>query len=98
MTPLRRIKDLTNQKGMTIAELERESDLGNGTIRNWDKSLPSVDKMQRVAKVLGTTIDYLMTGEKEDIEKTKILARDLNELSDNQVQLIQNLIDEMKNK
>lgn len=98
MTPLKRIKDLVNQKGMTIAELERRADLGNGTIRNWDKSLPSVDKMQRVAKVLGTTIDYLMTGEKENLEQTKILARDLNELTDTQVQLIQNLINEMKNK
>ena len=94
----KRIKELTEAKGITIAELERKVGASNHTIARWNKSTPGVDKLQKVAKYLGTTIDYLVTGEKEDLEKTKILARDLNKLTDTQTQLIQSLISEMKGK
>jgi len=49
-----RIKNLADEKGLSIAEVERKSDLGNGSIRRWDESIPTADKLHRVAKFLGT--------------------------------------------
>lgn len=96
MDTLDRIKAMVELKGMTIAELERKADVGNGTIRNWSKSLPTADKLQRVAIVLGTTLDYLVNGEDESSEKAKILAREANDLTDVQLDLIRSMIKEFK--
>lgn len=93
-----RIKDLADARGISIAELERRSDVGNGTIRRWGKTLPTADKLQRVARLLNTTIDYLVTGEKAEDEKIKVLARDLNGLTESQYDLIYNMIKEFKEK
>lgn len=62
MTLLDRIKDLTKKNGMNIKVLEISAGLGNGTIRRWDDSPPSADKLLKVANLLNTTMDYLMTG------------------------------------
>ena len=91
-----RIKFLVAQKRITIAELERRADIGNGVIRRWDKSLPTGDKLQRVAKYLGVTIDYLVNGEDEDNAKATILARNAKGLDDNQIDLLNNMIEQMK--
>ena len=94
---LERIKILKEKKRISIAELERRSNLGNGTIRRWDTSLPSAEKLQRVAKILGVTMDYLVNGEDEIDSKATILARNVNELSDEQRELIEKMIEQMKN-
>ena len=90
-----RIKQLSEQKGMSIAEIERKSDLGNGIIRRWDKSIPTADKLQRVAKTLGTNVDFLLTGEDSD-NSAEVLARDIDSLSPGQFELIQSMINEFK--
>ena len=69
MSIFMRIKALTENKMITIAELERKADLGNGTIRRWDNPLPSADKLFKVAKILDVTLEYLLNG----IESKKIL-------------------------
>lgn len=98
MDILDRIKALVIDKGMSIAELERKSDISNGTIARWNKHLPSGDKLQRVAKTLGTTIDYLVNGEDDSelSEKSKILARNAEDLTEEQLALIQEMIKQFK--
>lgn len=93
MELLDRVKLLIDEKGMTVAELERRAELGNGTLRNWGKSFPSVDKVQRVAKVLNTSIDYLITGE-ENSKKYSVLEREFISLTDAQKNIIFNIINE----
>lgn len=44
---------------MTIKALEEICNLGNGTIRRWDKNSPSLDKVKRVASFFGVTLDEL---------------------------------------
>lgn len=44
----------------TLAALERAAGLSNGAIAKWRVNEPSVDRVQRVADVLGTTIDELI--------------------------------------
>lgn len=94
---LMRVKEKLAIKGITVAELERRCNLGNGTLRNWSKSYPSADKLQRVAKELGTTMDYLVTGNEEDTQ-SKIIAREASGLTESQVALIRNMIKEFKEK
>lgn len=99
MNILERIKELCSYKGLSITELEKLSNIARGTIGKWDKSIPGADKLQKVAKALGTTMEYLLTGkDKESNGKTLILAREANSLTDEQFEVVKNIIDEFKKK
>ena len=95
---LDRIKNLITEKKITVAELERRADLGNGTIRKWDTSLPSADKIQKVARILGVTIDYLINGENEMDSKVITLARKAKQLNNDQIELLEKMIEQMDHK
>lgn len=60
MTLLDRIKSLCDGHGETLASLERKMDFGNGTIRRWDNTIPSGDRLSKVADFFGVTVDYLL--------------------------------------
>jgi len=62
MSLVGRIQDLCSSKNTTLIGLEREIELGRGTIRNWDKNSPSVDKVQKVAEFFGVSTDFLLYG------------------------------------
>jgi len=55
-----KIKELCREQGISVAELERRADVQ--LIRRWAKTEPSVYKVYRVAKVLGTTVENLLEG------------------------------------
>ena len=61
-----KISSLCDTKGITIAKLEREAELGNATVRGWKESDPSASKLKRVANVLGVTVDELLEEEGRD--------------------------------
>lgn len=44
------IKTLCSYHRISIAELEKKLKFGNGTIRRWDKNMPSIDKITKVAQ------------------------------------------------
>ena len=54
------IQALCKEKGITIACLERNTDLGNGVIRKWDKASPQLRTVTAVANYLGVTVDELL--------------------------------------
>lgn len=55
------IKARMTEKGIkSMNELERRADLGLNTVYRWPEKSPSVDKVFRVAKVLGCTVDDLI--------------------------------------
>lgn len=97
MTIFDRVKELAQLKGMSIAELERKADLGNGSIRRWENSIPSADKLQRAAKVLGTSMDYLLNGSLDSNVngRAQVLARKVQELSDDDYDMISAMIDRL---
>lgn len=49
-----------NKKNLSIREVEILAGLGNGTVGNWRTKSPTVDKLRRVAKVLGISISTLL--------------------------------------
>lgn len=57
-----RIRYLCSVKGITVAELERRMNFGNGTVRRWGNSSPAVDKFYKVSKYFGITMEELLKG------------------------------------
>lgn len=57
---LKNVSELCKKHGITFAELERETSLGNGTIRRWETSSPSVANVKKVADYFGCTVDELL--------------------------------------
>lgn len=55
------ISRLCQKEGISIAKLEKQTGLGNATIRGWFTSSPTVDKLKLVADYFGVTIDDLLT-------------------------------------
>lgn len=55
-----KIQSVAMEKRLSIAEVERRANIGNGTISKWKTSSPSVDNLNKVAKVLDVDINTLM--------------------------------------
>ena len=54
------IQRLCDEKRVSIAELERESGLGNGVVRKWGKASPTLRTVIAVAQYLGVSLDELL--------------------------------------
>ena len=54
------ISKLCKKEGISIAKLERDLGIGNGTIGRWGKSAPTVDNIKKVADRFGVTVDELL--------------------------------------
>ncbi len=67
MTLVERIKDLCRKQGIPVARLEELAELKPRTIGKWDENKPSVDKVQRVARCLHVSIDYLLGDDNYDL-------------------------------
>lgn len=57
---LRQIEKCCKEKGISISALEKACGFGNATIRNWDKSMPRVDNLQKVADYFNVPIEYFL--------------------------------------
>lgn len=51
---------LCKKAGISIARLEAETGIGNGTIGRWKKSSPNIDNVKKVADFFGVTVDRLI--------------------------------------
>lgn len=61
MTLLDKVAILCGQRKMPLRQLEREAGLKERTIQHWDKSVPSADKVVKVARVLQVPIEELFS-------------------------------------
>lgn len=55
-----RIDELCAKKGITINRMEKEAGLTVGSVKNWNEHIPSVDKVEKIAKYFGVPIDYVL--------------------------------------
>lgn len=60
MAVFENISILCRKNKISIAKLERDTGLGNATIRVWARSSPTVDKLKAVADYFGVTVDELL--------------------------------------
>lgn len=73
-----RIIKILIEKGMKAAIVERDLGWGNGSIKKFETSSPSVTKIIALAQYLNVSVSYLITGE-----------IDLRSLSENEAHLIE---------
>ncbi len=55
-----RVKMICDQRGITVAEMERCAGLGERSTYNWKRTSPTTDKLQKVADYFGVSVDYLL--------------------------------------
>ena len=54
------IRNLCSEKGITVVELERKCNLGNGSIKRWENgSSPSLKAITQIANYFNVSVDYL---------------------------------------
>lgn len=62
MNIVEKIRNLCVLQNTSIKALERELNFSNGSIKNWDISSPSIERIQKVAEKFNVSIDWLITG------------------------------------
>lgn len=62
MTLFERIEDETEKRNINRSELSRISGIGESTIRAWKTTEPKARMLHEVAKALGLSMEYLLTG------------------------------------
>lgn len=58
-----KIKELCKERGISIRQLERDADLGEGTIKKWSDFNPRLENVMKVANALGVSLDELLREE-----------------------------------
>ena len=62
------VKKLAKERGVSIRKLEQAIGIADKSISKWDKMMPSIDKVEKVAQYFGVTVDSLLgyTGNYDD--------------------------------
>lgn len=71
MTIYQRIKELANEKGISIRELENELHFSNGTLNKW-KDQANSEKLKNVADHFNVSVDFLLG--KNDDDQSKLVG------------------------
>lgn len=80
-----------------MSSVEDELHFARGYLSKLDKSTPNTDKMQKIAKYFGVTVDYLMTGEEKHtqrIDSDGLNSHDRRDISKD----MENIREKLKNK
>lgn len=64
MTLKDRIKELCEKNDVSMNKLESDCGFGRGYVSKLEKSTPNSQKLQKIADYFNISLDYLMTGEK----------------------------------
>ena len=82
MTTFERIENLRRLKGISQGKLEKELGFSNGSISKWKNSMPTSERLQKVADYFGVTTSYLLTGAEEQLHPEVVLtARDERDIA-----------------
>lgn len=57
-----KVAELAHERGVSLAKIERDVDMGNGTIGKWKTTSPKLENVMKVADYFGMTIDALIGG------------------------------------
>ncbi|MDR7812037.1 MULTISPECIES: helix-turn-helix domain-containing protein [Lacrimispora] len=94
-----RIRELCKINGISIPNLESELGFGSGTISKWDKSAPSVDKLQKIAERFDVSMDFLTTGQEYNRAPETLAAHfDGGDLSEEEMEEIMNYVEFVKSR
>lgn len=66
MNIFERITNKCKEKKISIRNLEERTGLSNGTIKRWKTQEPGALKLHNVAKTLGVSIEWIITGKEAE--------------------------------
>lgn len=74
---------LMKKFGYTAYRVSVETGIAQSTLSDWKKgkSIPKVDKMQKIADLFHVSVDYLMTGEEKEGGETYYLNDETREIA-----------------
>jgi len=94
-------------QGMMVKELSQKTGISRHTLDNYlnvRENIPTADVAVKIAKVLGVTVEYLVTGEENQTEKfmqgakTRALIQNFNLLSEKEQKMIIAITQLVKNQ
>lgn len=53
------IAQICTEQGRSVSSVEREARFSAGTLRRWDSVVPGIDKLMKIADILGVSVDRL---------------------------------------
>lgn len=65
MTFYERIENLRKSHNLSQGKLEKELGFSNGSVSKWKNSMPTPERLQKIADYFGVSIDFLLTGKNE---------------------------------
>lgn len=65
MTLRERVKELANQKGVSLSKVQSDCELGSGYLSKLDKSVPNSANLEKLANYFNVSLDYLKNGEEK---------------------------------
>lgn len=81
MTVFERIEKLRKEHKISQGNLEKELGFSNGSISKWKTSMPTSERLQKIADYFDVTIDYLMTGNEQKNRDPELTARDRRDIA-----------------
>ena len=55
-----KIKQICDEKGVTVSSVEKKAGLSNGAISKWNTSSPTIENLQSVANVLKVKLEKIL--------------------------------------
>ncbi len=55
-----KIKQICDEKGVTVSSVEKKAGLSNGAISKWNNSSPTIENLQSVANVLKVKLEKIL--------------------------------------
>lgn len=111
MNLVERIKTIAYKRSMTIKDLSIKAGIGPKTISNWRDRNPQTETLQKVADVLGVSVDYLLGNTddmhankkadtssddlKEYLDEHPVLKFDGKEIPDAEMKIIKRILEDM---
>ena len=75
MTIGKRIAQLRKEKGLTQEELSQMMEVSAQAVSKWenDQTCPDIASLPKLAKILGVTVDELLSGKEENAPVARVL-------------------------
>ena len=54
------IREISKEKGLSLAEVCRRAGVQYNTLKEWDKAMPNMRNLVPIAETLGVTLDELL--------------------------------------
>lgn len=81
MSVYERIEELRKSKKISQGKLEKELGFSNGSISKWKSSMPTPERLKKLADYFCVSVEYLMTGEKTKTEMIQLTPKDERDIA-----------------